>query len=162
MKISNERGQPTTHGAFLKRSKASQSCFAPFLRDKNNETPHRSPTHVWMVSQGTSATLYNGRSQDQVARAHPVNFRLSWHPDPLLRTCMACAVHSHPALVVIAYWNGVVVVPTAGASCFAMVRSTDFLITFLLATVPCAPPLFFWGTSILPKFMMAACATLKK
>ena len=46
---------------------------------------------------------------------------------------MACAVHSHPALVVIAYWNGVVVVPTAGATCFAMVRPTDFLITFLLA-----------------------------
>ena len=58
-------------------------------------------------------------------------------------------MHSHPARVVNAYWNGAVACSIAGPNCCAMVRATNRLM-MSPATMPLTPPVGFCSAVILP------------
>ena len=64
-------------------------------------------------------------------------------------TCKMWPIHSHPALVVRAYWNGAVACSTAGANSWAMVRDTSRLMKSP-TTMPLTPPDGFCRAVILP------------
>ena len=63
-------------------------------------------------------------------------------------------MHSHPARVVNACWNGAVARSIAGPNCCAMVRATNRLM-MSRATMPLTPPVGFCSAVILP--MRTAC-----
>ena len=66
-----------------------------------------------------------------------------------LKTCNTCEMHSQPALVESAYWNGEVAASTAGPNCWATVLATSHLMTSP-TTIPRTPPSFFRRTVIRP------------
>ena len=69
-----------------------------------------------------------------------------------LNPCNACAMHSHPARVERAYWNGAVSDSTASLNCWAIVRATNRV----------APPSGLLRAVILPNRMASTigCGTM--
>ena len=66
-----------------------------------------------------------------------------------LKACNTCEMHSQPALVESAYWNGEVAASTAGPSCWATVLATNRLMTSP-TTIPRTPPSFLRRAVIRP------------
>ena len=76
----------------------------------------------------------------------------------LLNPCNACAMHSHPARVERAYWNGAD--STASLNCCATVRATNRLTTSPV-TMPLTPPSGLLRAVILPNRMASTIGCTK-
>ena len=87
-------------------------------------------------TKGNAAqTLQHSLTGHQVKRPMPSMDSTVADRTASVSACTTCAMHSVPARVVNAYWNGAVAHSIAGHNCWAIVRGTNRL-NKSLATVP--------------------------